>query len=100
MEHALLYTEKQEILEAIDVFIKHNDCLVRVAAYLDIAKATLNDKLAKYKIRFSDIKFSEERVLPVLKQTQGNITEASSQLGIDKDVLRNKFRKEIERGNW
>ncbi|MFH2144503.1 MAG: helix-turn-helix domain-containing protein [Candidatus Omnitrophota bacterium] len=89
--------EKREIIKAIKMFLKHNDCLIKVAQYLGIARATLNDKLARYSISFTDMKFDEDRVVPVLKLTKGNVSRAGQRLGIDAGVLMERFGIQIEK---
>lgn len=87
--------QKQEILQAINIFINSRNCLREVAAYLGIPRGTLNDRLRKHDIAFYDIKHGAERVIPVLLATGANLGESAKILQIDRGDLIKMFPQQI-----
>jgi DNA-binding protein Fis len=87
--------QKQEILAAINMFIRSRDCLNQVAKYLNLPRGTLRDRLGKYKISIDDIRYDPKKILPVLVQTRNNLSQAEKLLGLNRQVIGRKFPEQI-----
>ncbi len=93
--HKINTAQKQELIAAINMFIESRNCLKEVGAYLGLARGTLNDRLRKHNILINDIRYSKEKVLPVLAETGANLTRAAGILGLDRQVISRRFAAQI-----
>jgi len=91
------YKETVEIIKAIKLFLNQSNCLELVAKYLKLPIGTLKDRIHRYNISVNNMKFNQTRVIPVLIETMGNLREASTILGIDRQVLSNKFSSQVKK---
>jgi DNA-binding NtrC family response regulator len=96
-EHQAREIQKQEIINAIEKFGFENNCLQLVSEHLDMPKRTLQKKMKKYGIVVNAYRYPSAKVIPVLKQTKGDLQQAAVILGISKDTLYKYFGRETER---
>ena len=89
--------ETIEIIKAIKLFLNQSNCLELVAKHLGLPRGTLKDRMHRYDLSVNKIKFDQNRVIPVLIETMGNLRETSKIMEVDRQVLSHKFSSQVKK---